>query len=46
MSGQHQPSPWLNAEEGAARAKVGVKQIYKAVDRKQLRAAGWAAPEA
>lgn len=32
-------SPWKTAEQGAARAQEGVKQIYRAVDRGDLRAA-------
>jgi excisionase family DNA binding protein len=33
------PSPWLTVAEAAARAKVGPKIIYRAVKRRELRAA-------
>ena len=31
------PTPWLTAREAAARAKVGIKVIYRAVRRHQLK---------
>jgi excisionase family DNA binding protein len=32
-------SPWLTVEEAAARARCGVKMIYRAVKNKRLKAA-------
>jgi excisionase family DNA binding protein len=34
-----EPSPWLTAEEARARAKVGLKTIYREVKAGRLRAA-------
>ena len=39
MSDATAATPWRTAEQGAARAQVGVKAIYRAVDRGELRAA-------
>ncbi len=33
------PSPWLTADEAAARARCGVKMIYRAVKANRLKAA-------
>lgn len=32
-------TPWLTAEQGAARAQVSIKTIYRAIRQGQLRAA-------
>lgn len=39
MTPAAQPSPWLTVREGAGRARVGVKVIYREVAAGRLRAA-------
>ena len=39
MSDATRVTPWRTAEEGAARAQVLIKQIYRAIDLGKLRAA-------
>jgi excisionase family DNA binding protein len=38
-SSDHTTTPWLTAEQAAARAQVGVKLIYREVTAHRLRAA-------